>query len=212
MGNTVNLIVNTEMKAINYYLLVPYITKIGINRINRSFNSNIFNSKSKSKLIFAKYLHNPKLIQDVITREELAKINLYYKPFMNFYNKSLIYFDHKLADIVSTITVFYLGLIPNQKNLKTFEDMKINDIKKYGYFMLEPSAILNKLDLIPIIKNCSHYTQDIDMWSPQCPAPPYKKTFKKFINYIKSNNSDKKYNSLSLSFKKEKPNKKYKSF
>ena len=212
MGNTVNLIVNTEMKAINYYLLVPYITKIGISRINRSFNSNIFNSKSKSKLIFAKYLHNPKLIQDVITREELAKINLYYKPFMNFYNKSLIYFDHKLADIVSTITVFYLGLIPNEKNLKTFQEMQINDIKKYGYFMLEPSAILNKLDLIPIIKNCSHYTQDIDMWSPQCPAPPYKKTFKKFINYIKSNNGDKKYNSLSLSFKKEKPNKKYKSF
>lgn len=73
---------------------------------------------------------------------------------MRLSNKYPIYFDHKLADFVSTYSNIYSGKIIG----------------------------LNKV--IPIITNCEHINtiKDIDEMSPKCPIAPYKISTADFDN------------------------------
>lgn len=170
MGNTIMNLNKQDDKDLNLnmYFLVPFITNDGIEHILGTIDA-IPNIRY-SIIHFSKYLYKPKMTDDVLTRDEIRLLNKYYDNIIYFYDKALIYFDHKLADTRSTITPFYLGYVPSEINMKK-EDFKI----------------------IPIIKNCSYYTTNINFDNPGCPAPPYKKKlFKSFV----SKNKNKKINSL----------------
>jgi predicted phosphoribosyltransferase len=202
MGSTIESIYNKNLTKLNFYLLVPFITSYGIEKIKESFKYNNF--LRKSKLIFSKFLKKPKMVKDILSEPEVITLFKYYNNFMiSSYNyigtKSLIYFDHKVADLVSTITPFYMGIVPSKKNLAIIEKYK-QEIKNkeynYGLYNDDDSDDLySRLLIIPIIKKCEHYTKKIKLMSPKCPAPPYKSSFIEFLNFIKSNN--KKAKSLS---------------
>jgi len=177
-----------KKSSYNFYLLVSYISKKGLEHVRNKFRLNT--NLNNSSLINAKYQHILKSTNSILNDKEIKLMNDFYYSYRLFKDKYMIYFDHKLADTISTITDFYLGVVPNIKN------KKLNDSSDY-----------DKLDIIPVIKNCKHYIKGIDVMSPKCPAPPYKKTFKNFINIIKKDVGHK-----SLSFEKRNKNFKQKSY
>ncbi len=202
MGDTIYNIKNTISN--DYYLLVPYMSTKSIEVIKNNFATN---SKltTTSKLIITPHHYNLKLTNDILNDNEIDIIGKYYiNYYASFRGKYLIYFDHKLADTVSTITHFYLGIVPSKENIKSFEKAKEINQDYYKKGDLEKALKFNSYDylkIIPIIKNCSHYTKKIEVMSPKCPAPPYKESFKEFINLIKKHKKPK-----SLSNEKNKSN------
>jgi len=75
-----------------------------------------------------------------------------------FESKSLIYFQHKIGDLQSTIPLFYNGLIPNDSNVEI-----LMSITKDNY-----EEMIKKLEVITLISNCN------DSIIITCPKPPYK--------------------------------------
>jgi hypothetical protein len=201
MSTTISNIINKNFKGLFIFLVIPFISNIGNIKIHRAFKQNMF--LKKSGLIISKYTQKPLLLKNVLSPNELLTFFKYYGKYYtsdldDVKNLSLIYFDHKLADVVSTLTPFYVGVVPSEKNYKILSKqvgMFNTDVNRNDDIKVNPN---NKLDVIPVIKNCDNYTYDIDLMRPNCPAPPYKKTFKKFIENIKKNNKNKKYNSLTL--------------
>jgi len=189
MGITLSSIYNISKKNLNFYILVPFITDKGLKHLLNMFKENIY--LSKCNLYFSKYIYKPKIIEDVLNKEEILLIDSYYKKFdykfyISFSQKALIYFDHKLADKVSTITPFYLGIVPSKLNIT-----KVNEYK--DLLSEKNNNIFNFLIIIPLFKNCNNYIQDINLMNPKCPTPPYKTDFIDFIKQIKK---EKKYRSL----------------
>ena len=113
---------------------------------------------------------------DVITINEFINLSRYYnnsklRSKNILYNTYLIYFDHKLADTISVPTIFYLGVVPNEHN------REIINSDDFDAFANKD----NSLTVIPFISKCSYYTQNLNLGSPDCPKPPYKKDFEKTI-------------------------------
>ena len=202
MGLTIESLNNINHKILNFFMLVPFITIKGITNINDFFKSN--HSLDTSKLIFSKYVYNPKTVDSILTPSEITIFKFYYSNFLNnLHNNALIYFDHKLADTDSTITPFYLGIVPSNDNyliiiehFKNIKSIKTNHIisleKKIELIKSYEKKLYTDLNIIPIINNCSHYINDINLMNPKCPAPPYKDFFKEFSKLKKTD----KYNSL----------------
>ena len=93
-------------------------------------------------------------------------------------------------------------MVPSKENIKAFEkgkEIKQDYFKKGNFAEAVKVNSYDYLKIIPIIKNCGHYTKKIEVMSPKCPAPPYKESFKEFIDLIKKH---KKPTSLSLEKKK----------
>jgi len=202
MSDTINNINNIKKLKLFFYILVPFISNIGKAKVIYYFNLKK-NRRLFCKIFFPFNVYKPKIVSDILTFKEISLIEKYYIKLLSFSDKFLIYFDHKLADPISTITHFYLGIVPNQKNFNILKHLNIKDYTNFSYL----------LDIIPIIKKCNKYKFKIDLYSPKCPAPPYKKNFiyfinlyKKDINYYKSlsnfknksisNNSIFKYNTI----------------
>jgi len=211
MGSTVGAINIYNKKAYKFYLLVPYISNKGLSRIKSNFRSNQ-GSLKYSTLIAPKIQFKLTSTTSILSPEEIDKIKHYYRYWgVSFSNKYLIYFDHKLADSLSTIPYFYLGIVPSNKNLELIkkyliEKNKLLNDKKYKKLGIKLD-IFSYLNIIPLFKNCKHYTSRLSPESPKCPAPPYKDSFKEFVNKIKM---EKKHKSFSL--EKKKNNKKPNSF
>jgi len=193
MGNEISNIYNKNLTKFNLYILVPFITNIGINRIYTDFKYNPTLSDSKCSLIFPKTIRNPKVIEDVLSNNEILILKNYYKAFLDISNKTLLYFDHKLADLVSTLTPFYLGIVPSTNNLNILKNKFgiVNNLYTSRFDFIKIEDIYESLDIIPIIKNCSNYTKKLDLMTPECPATPYKKPFKKFMNLLIKKNKTK---------------------
>ncbi len=199
MSETIRKLNNKKKLKLYFYILVPFISIAGRSKIIYSFNSKT-NLKNYCKIYFPKYSFKPKIINEVLNEKEIILIEKYYNKIHNLYNRYLIYFDHKLADDVSTLTIFYLGVVPNQKNLQAFKYINVKDYANN----------LHLLDIVPVINKCDKYKNKIDINSPKCPAPPYKKNFSKFIKIYKKDIV--KYKSLSnLKINSLKSNIKYKS-
>ncbi len=184
MSSTIQGCLNKRKLKLNFYILVSFITNFGKQKLQITFNSYHLR-KDYCKLTFPSNNYNIKSLGDVLNINEFNKFKEYYKYIMSAKSHHfLIYFDHKLADTVSTITPFYLGVIPNQNY--NFTGNKIQTI-------------------IPIIKNCKHFTNkdDLDYSSPKCPAPPYKSSFKGFIVKYKKELKKHNYKPLSLSLSKK---------
>ncbi len=190
MSDTISRMENNNKLKLTYYILVPYISNKGFDLIVKEFNE-LENRNKYCELKIPTNYNNLILINNILNKDELLILEQYYFKKTSINNSYLIYFDHKLADTYSTITHFYLGIVPNKYN------NSITNIKE---------AII-----IPIIKNCKSYINNIDVMSPKCPAPPYKKGFKNFIIKLKNELEIKKYKSLSYN-KITKNKKKYKLF
>lgn len=186
ISNTIFNMNNKKKLKLIFYILVPFISIIGKNKIIYSFNLNS-NRRNNCNIVFPKNYYKPKNINDILNKNEITLIEKYYNTLLLINNIYLIYFDHKLADTISTFTPFYLGIVPNQKNLQILKFMNMKNYSNYLYL----------LDIIPIINKCEKYKNKISFESPKCPAPPYKKNFFKFINIYKKNIH--KFNSLTFS-------------
>jgi hypothetical protein len=119
-----------------------------------------------------------------------------YNNFERFTDKYLIYFDHKLADSVSTIPLFYSGVVPNIDNIRVLSTSTRSELQE-------------KLEIIPLFKNCEKI-RNINTEEPQCPSTPYKKiSNEQFMKKIKKLNENKKALSNPNLIKRN-PNKKIK--
>lgn len=162
-----------------FYILISYASKEGIELIKKEYLKSKKDSDTsfdKKRLIFSTYIQIPSL-RDTISETEFNKLSLFYDSLEENnidYNTYLIYFDHKLADINSVPTVFYLGVVPNKKNRTIITSPSFSGLYS-----------ATNLDVIPLIEKCSHYKTKIDLASPHCPKPPYKKDFDSFVQKIK---------------------------
>jgi hypothetical protein len=102
----------------------------------------------------------------------------------------LIYFDHKLADIVSVVTPIYSGYVLDKHNLIEIAVYRKLDIR---FNEIPQEEILKKFHIIPVINNCDQKI-NFDFLNTACPYIPYKSYFKKYIKLVKVNNI-KKYRS-----------------
>ena len=210
MGSTVGQINIYNKKVYKFYLLVPYISNKGLSRIKSNFRNNL--SLKSSTLIAPKIQFKLTSTTSILSPEEIDKIKHYYRYWgVSFSNKYLIYFDHKLADSLSTIPHFYLVIVTSNKNLELIkknilEKNKLMNDEKYKKLAIKLD-VFSYINIIPLFKNCKHYTSRLSPESPKCPAPPYKDTFKEFVNKLKM---EKKHKSFSL--EKKKNNKKPNSF
>lgn len=157
--------INTKRKII-IFILVPYISLNGENYIRNSYKYN--NDTQKFRLVFNKYKNRSKLnnTDNILTKDEIGIINQYYPKNKNliessnryFEDKHLIIFFYKIADLQSTIPLFYKGLVPNTHN----KNISVSNLdSNYDY------------EIIPLVSECSHLTTD-DI-NNNCPIPPYKK-------------------------------------
>lgn len=164
----------SNINNINLFILLPFISEKGYNYIKSRFKEK--NTNKNLKLIFNKYIYKFKSTNNILSKDEFNNINKFYPKvdIINdsindyFNNKHLIYFFHKLADSQSTITLFYKGLVPNNKNLSI-----LNKIQKDNNKDNFKNIYLKKLDIIPLISNCEKFNKLED-----CPYPPYKKNQK----------------------------------
>jgi len=182
-----------------FYILVPYHSQKAINVITEIFEgeksskSDIEEETFKRKndevdysdnLIFPENMEEILPINCILTDNESRILESFYNHKYNFINAHttyLIYFDHKLADKISIPTIFYLGIVPNNKNSAILANLNDNT-------ELNNPEILNNLDIIPVINNCFNFTKKIDLFTPYCPQPPYKNTFNDFIIEMKKLN------------------------
>lgn len=192
MRQTIINLFNIRRLHFTFWLLAPYISLYAYENIiyNMSFYPNLYHF---CKIKISKFVnfHNP--ITSILTTEQCQLMNDYYFGFINFNTSYLIYFDHKLADALSIINLFYFGIVPNQKNKTILFDiyqrcLKYNNTNN-EYF----HRIINKsnLDIVPIIKHCDTFTKQMNILSPKCPYPPYKQNFMKFIKDINKTKNNK---------------------
>jgi hypothetical protein len=157
------------------YILCPYISSYGINAITYKEHLIEFNYKiiigyhkkldkylcrnflSQEEIKLMKSYYSNLNLKDVVNDDD----DLYYIEFDGF----LVYFNHKLADYASTITLFYMGVVPNNYNKKILKERTKNGNKNGNL----------PLQIIPLINNCNYNIININVNYPICPYPPYKK-------------------------------------
>ena len=166
---------------LNIYVLTSFMSK-NVEKLLKSIG--YFN------IILNKHIEYIPFIDDFLSYNELKLLNKYYKfnyKYNNvinkyivedFRSKYLIYFDHKLADTISTIPLFYSGVVPNTFNKNLFSTSE----------QIEPK----NLEIIPLFKNCEKI-RNTNRMKPECPSTPYKKKENK--EFMK--NIDKKKKGLS---------------
>jgi hypothetical protein len=150
---------NIDSKNYKLFLLIPFISKIAIERI-RSYDNNI------------KFIENNRYeLKPLIELMENEKIKLLFSYYGNSnITQYPIYFNHKVADSYSSFPLIYsYGIMPNQKNKEIISYCKKNLIPlKNRFDELERIVFLN--NCTNIIINSSNY----DINNPIYPIPPYK--------------------------------------
>ena len=104
--------INEEIKLL---LFVPYISEEGFDSIYRLFENRI------PKLNISEHIKIKKII-NILKKDELNSIFKYYSRHTEL-NKYLIYFDHKVADYLSTYPYIFNGLVPNQDNKEITDEI-----------------------------------------------------------------------------------------
>jgi len=165
-----DLIIN---KSLNIYIFVSFIHENKIEEFK----------KLDINLKFCKYIHNFKKTNEILSYNEIKSLEMFYT---SFYDKYLIYFDHKLADELSTIPLFYSGLVLNKKNKEI-----INSIIKEILLSIYDKK-MDLLDFYPFIENCEKI-RNVDIFEPLCPYPPYKNEnkYKELLKTVLKNKKNK---------------------
>jgi len=208
MSKDVMFIDNINNLKLNFFILCSYISKKGQKRIIDTFNYN--KTLKRCNLIFNIFITKIPSMFSYITYSESVLLYKYINYYINEYDdddedekkyisdKYLIYFDHKLADVVSTLTPIYSGYVLNKRNLKIQEKTKKQNIKEQKYNII--NSIINFFNFkkednnnkekdkpllyIPFIKNCEKIINN-DYYEPECPFTPYKLDFKDMIKKFK---------------------------
>jgi hypothetical protein len=174
---------NDKKLKLNIFILASFISKEG---------EELLRSIKKFKIFFNSHLNYIPHINDYLTEKETNLMSFYYtniniknlpnydyNNFERFTDKYLIYFDHKLADGVSTIPLFYSGVVPNINNIRVLSNSTKTQMQE-------------NLEIIPLFKNCEKI-RNISTDEPQCPSTPYKKiSNEKFMKKIKKLNEKRK--------------------
>ncbi len=148
-----------DSKNYKLFLLIPFISKIAIERI-RSYDNNIkFIENNRYEL---------KPLTELMENEKIKRLFSYYGN--SNITQYPIYFNHKVADSYSSFPLIYsYGIMPNQKNKEIISYCKIKLIPlKNRFDELERIVFLNNCN--NIIINSSNY----DINNPIYPIPPYK--------------------------------------
>jgi hypothetical protein len=184
LSSTVEDMINVQEKQLNIWIFVPFISHEGLELITLNFKKNPTLKTSNMILPhFVKYI-NP--LSYFMTEQELHQLSYYYGIYKDVYP---IYFDHKLADSISTLTAFYSGFAPSEKNKQLFAERRklitkkmqaITNVQKQQV-SVELKNIEIRFDVFPLIGQCHNMQRNFDFMSPQCPMPPYKKDYKSFI-------------------------------
>ena len=176
MRQNISSLYNKNLLKLNIYILTSFISRNG---------EKLIKSITKFNIIFNKYIEYIPIINDYVNNDELHLLEEYYSSIdkydyknnylqEEFFNKYLIYFDHKLADTVSTIPLFYSGVVPNDYNRNLFNNSVY---------------VPKNLQIIPLFLNCENI-RNIDVMKPECPSTPYKKYDNK--EFMKKINKKKK--------------------
>jgi len=185
-----------------FFIMVPYISYEAKVRLEELFISKSIDNigskrtRKEEKIMFSDNIIEIPCINKFLNHKESELLEKYYnvgeEVFINAKNTYLVYFDHKLADMYSVPTIIYLGVVPNKKNsdfLSSVEDDNLDKFKQH-------------LDIIPIINNCHKFEISqlkLNLLSPQCPNPPYKRTYEDFNEKFKKLKLEKIQRSLPLS-------------
>ena len=168
-GSQINMFLEVfQNKNCDIYILIPFISNTAINVIKDSFekyniNGNIFFVNK------AKYTMVP--IYELMEQNKIEKLFSYYSKDGKNIREYPIYFDHKVADNYSSFPLIYTyGIIPNKYNKNIIQNCKKN--------RLPFKEIFDKLERIPILKNCD-INIEYNLQKPSCPLQPYKENFHK---------------------------------
>lgn len=221
MGETISEMTNYEFTKFNIILFTSFMSEDGLKHILECKAKNRY--LCISTFTIPKYVYYIKPLGHYMTLDEIISIMKYYQPGTianriqvateydgpRALKKYPIYFDHKLADEISSFPRIYSGIVPQNgnfpiaKRLETdvhLKDMEIYYLDQYDdnyeaeykrlqdeYISLKKKyeAELKKLVIIPLIKNCE-YDRQIVMLDSSCPPPPYKAQYDEFIAIIKN--------------------------
>ena len=144
------------------------MSNTAIDIIKKSYTDN--NNEGSIKFLDTSiYIIKP--IYELMSKENIEKLFLYYTDNPKYIREYPIYFDHKVADNYSSFPLIYTyGIIPNNYYKKIIHECESNR-KPF-------KDIFEKLERIPLLKNCK---KDIpyDIQIPPCPLQPYKHNFEK---------------------------------
>jgi len=172
-------------KKVKIFILCPFMASDGINTLKDSIKNIKYENFNNNELIISKHKNIDKyMIDNFLNLKEMKLLKSYYGNldldviinddddiyYTIFYGNYLLYFNHKLGDYLSTISLFYMGVVPNKYNKKIFE--KRVEIGWKG---------LLKFQVIPLISNCGYNETNINVNRPVCPPQPYKSCKKCYI-------------------------------
>jgi hypothetical protein len=199
MAECIYAIDHPPQKRLHFKLFVPFLSQNGVDYVFKSFdmNDNLYDCTfSLSDHVF--YI-TP--LSQYLDEDEYMSILQYYHDYEHKQfrletdieeqlNRFPIYFDHKLADHMSSFPEIYGGLVPNEHNLKNTKEIDNLIRQSRGQPKTEEwkqrmTALKKNFELIPLITHCEHIdVPEFDESS--CPVPPYKKElFNEFISLVK---------------------------
>jgi len=149
-----------QQKRLNVHYIIPYLSKIGFDKLKK-----LELTTQVNVIIYTNNIINP--YSEIIDKETMNKIKVLYNNFIswvNLENLIPIFFDHKIADSVSTIDLI---LIKGQ----------ILDNPKKRYIFID-SCVYNKND--PDKQELNPKQKDYNQKKVYCPIPPYL-NFNKFL-------------------------------
>jgi hypothetical protein len=154
-GSQISNYIDEYISKYKIFILIPFISKIAIERINKYDVK--FIEKNRYEL---------KPLTELMENEKIIKLFDYYGT-RNIIQYP-IYFNHKVADSYSSFPLIYsYGIIPNEKNKEI-----INDCKKK---MIPLKSRFNELDKITFLNNSKIVdSNEYDINNPKYPISPYK--------------------------------------
>jgi len=176
MANTIED--NFQYTKFDIFILIPFMSNTAIDTIKKSYSDNL---NEGSIMFLDKSIYIMKPIYELMSKEKIEKLFLYYGDNPKYIREYPIYFDHKVADSYSSFPLIYTyGIIPNDYNKQLIHECK----EKRKPF----KDIYDKMERIPLLKNC---TKDIlyDIMTPPCPLQPYKVNFTKLTSSSPKTNS-----------------------
>ena len=202
MSDVIRILDNPRNKYLHLILFVPFLSHEGANRVIENFemNENLYDCTfSFSDIVF--YISPLSRYMDA---NEYINIIKYYR---NYEGKDFrlntdaqedickypIYFDHKVADYMSSFPEIYGGLVPNDHNLQNTKeiDVLINESKenlgnpRTKEWRSKMTKLRRNFQIYPLITHCEHLDTP-EFTESSCPVPPYKKKlYTDFIHLIK---------------------------
>lgn len=169
-----NLLTEIKLKC-SIHIFVPFATKQAITRVKYVLKLYRFHTKPVT-LTFSKNTVILDTVDDLLTDEDIAQIESIYDHTFTVLGRTLVYFDHKLADDTSTVTLIYSGLIANSANRTILSEIWSLRSKKLDsdQYTSERDKLIQQLQYHEFIDNCIG-VRNFDQECPLCPYPPYKK-------------------------------------